>query len=181
MTPRRKQLIPSSTQKSADDELNTRETGMEYPVGSCTVLRTPLVIYFVKAAPHRCAWVTVIRMIAFLLHVWQENQMTIVFCRLWSATLRRITRAVPLSSLPRRIIPTCPSASLLHSRSVRLEASRMVAQELLECEACKPPLVALAAQNSDPMASEKHCLAMPQISACAAVACSPYARESHVA
>lgn len=72
MTPRRKQLIPSSTQKSAGDELNTRETGMEYPVGSCTVLRAPLVIYFVKAAPHRCAWVTVIRMIAFLPHVWQE-------------------------------------------------------------------------------------------------------------
>lgn len=90
----------------------------------------------------------------YISHKPDQNQMTIVFCRHWSATLRRITRAVPLSSLPRRIIPTCPSASLLHSRSVRLEASRMVALGLLECEACKPPLVALAAQNSDPMAQK---------------------------
>ena len=142
MTPRRKQLIPSSTQKSADDELNTRETGMEIP---CWILYRSAyssrhILRKSRAAPLRLGdrykddrvsaaclaggW-SLILIPVYISHKPDQNQMTIVFCRLWSATLRRITRAVPLSSLPRRIIPTCPSASLLHSRQ-RLDWRHLV-------------------------------------------------------
>jgi hypothetical protein len=127
MTPRRKQIIPSFTQKPADDELNSRErpagrgqqgeAGMEGPVGSCAILRYFFRSYKSLAAPLRLGERCKYSMIVFLPHVWQKvrplsssrSQVRaiiyqintrsepdeIVFCLLCSATLRRITRAVP--------------------------------------------------------------------------------------
>jgi hypothetical protein len=130
MTPRRKQIIPSFTQEPADDELKGRHgNSLLQLVTLCVTCRqqtTTFVIYCKKPRRNRCAWASV--MIACLAGCWslilipvysnhtRSDPDEIVFCVLCSATLRRITRAVPLLSSRDAIIPTHPSASLLHSR-----------------------------------------------------------------